>query len=64
MRPFYADPGTDPDYCDRISDPPDYEAGDEDGIEVCPVCLGSGELNTDDGRQDCGECNGRGYYEE
>ena len=54
----YADPGTDPVYCDGLA--PDDET------EVCPDCLGSGEVNREDGSDQivtavCLECNGKGW---
>lgn len=56
----YKDPGTDPTYCDRYGTPEP---------ELCPDCKGDGVTwqHVEGGyleKVTCGECEGRGYYEE
>ena len=51
MRPFYADPGTDPDYCDRISDQPErciYCNEPMDDDSHAPYCSTQCAINAED----------------
>lgn len=42
-----------------------YRYGRRAAVEVCPDCFGSREIVRVDGATvECGECDGRGYYEE
>lgn len=64
MRPFHAEPGDDADRYD--ADPSAVEMPRQ---ELCPDCFGLGRIVRENDRGqliriDCGECNGRGFYEE